>query len=32
MAPKCLLEGHDGHDILYVCIHPKCEESSRLVC
>ena len=32
MAPKCLLEGHEGHDILYVCINPKCEEPSRLVC
>ena len=32
MAPKCLLEGHDGHDVLYVCINPKCEEPSRLVC
>jgi hypothetical protein len=24
MAPKCLMEGHDGKDILYVCINPKC--------
>lgn len=32
MAPKCLLEGHDGKDILYVCIRRDCNLPTRLVC
>jgi len=32
MAPKCLMEGHEGRDILYVCIDPQCDQLTRLVC
>jgi hypothetical protein len=32
MAPKCLMEGHDGKDVLYVCVAPHCAFPTRLVC
>ena len=32
IAPKCLIEGHEGYPVIYVCIHPKCEHITRLVC
>ena len=32
IAPKCLLPGHEGREILYICIKPDCKEQTRLVC
>lgn len=32
VAPKCLIEGHEGKEVLYICINPICEETTRLVC
>jgi hypothetical protein len=26
------MEGHEGRDILYVCIDPQCDQLTRLVC
>lgn len=32
MAPRCLLAGHEGKEILYICINPGCQQETRLLC
>lgn len=32
ITPRCLIEGHEGEPVIYVCVKKECECATRLVC